>query len=104
MMNRLCAAPAILLAGWYLIAPPMYDSYTGKHQFISVQAYPELPLASWDKFGLYPTRKKCEAQKRYNFADEVKAGPGKSARDKALWNSSRLAICVRADDPRLKRH
>ena len=102
-MKSFCAV-AMLLAGWYLIAPPMYQSYTSKHQLISVQAYPELPLASWDRFGVYPTRKKCEAQKRDNFGDEVKDGPGKSAQDKALWNSSRLAICVRSDDSRLKPH
>ncbi len=100
-MKALCAAAA-LLAGWYLLAPPMYESYTAKRQLISVRAYPELPLTAWDKFGAYPTRARCEAQRHYNFDEAVRAGPGADDRQQALFESSSQALCVRADDPRLK--
>jgi transposase len=93
---------AILLAGWYLIAPPMYESYNSKHKLLSTRAYVKAPLPAWTKFGVYPTRERCEAQKHHDFDDSVKAGPGTSARDRALWESSRHAICVQSDDPRLK--
>ena len=93
---------AILLAGWYLIAPPMYESYNSKHKLLSTRAYVNAPLPAWTKFGTYPTREKCEAQKHIDFGDSVKAGPGTSARDHALWESSRNAICVRSDDSRLE--
>ncbi len=101
-MKRSCAAAAMVLVGWYLIAPPMYEAYTSKREFISVRAYPELPLTGWDKFGVYPTQKRCEAQRHYNFDEAVKAGPGTDDSQRALWESSSQALCVRADDPRLK--
>jgi len=100
-MRRSCAA--ILLAGWYLIAPPMYESYNSKHKLLSTRAYANAPLAAWTNFGTYPTREKCETQKHNDFDDAVKAGPGNSARDKALWESSRNAMCVSATDPRLNK-
>ncbi|HVB78670.1 MAG TPA: hypothetical protein VNE82_01835 [Candidatus Binataceae bacterium] len=100
-MRRCCVA--IILVGWYLIAPPMYENYNSKHKLLSTRAYVNAPLPAWTKFGTYPTREKCEAQKHNNFDDAVKAGPGNTARDKALWESSKNAMCVRADDPRLKK-
>ena len=99
-MRRSCAA--ILFAGWYLIAPPMYESYNSKHKLLSVRAYVSAPLPAWTKFGSYDTREKCEAQRHNDFDDSVKAGPGRDARDKALWESSKNAMCVSAADPRLK--
>lgn len=99
-MRRSCAA--ILLAGWYLIAPPMYESYNSKHKLLSVRAYADAPLPAWSRSGPYATREKCEAQKHDDFDDSVKAGPGKNERDKALWDSSRNAMCISAADPRLK--
>ncbi|MGH7913552.1 MAG: hypothetical protein ACREPW_02725 [Candidatus Binataceae bacterium] len=93
---------AILFAGWYLIAPPMYQSYNSKHKLLSVRAYVNAPLPAWTNFGSYKTREKCEAQRHNNFDDSVKAGPGKDAQHKALWESSRNAMCVSTDDPRMK--
>jgi hypothetical protein len=93
---------AILLAGWYLIAPPMYESYNSKHKLLSTRAYVSAPLPAWTKFGIYPTRERCKAQRHNDFDDSVKAGPRSSARERALWESSRAAMCVRSDDPRLK--
>jgi hypothetical protein len=98
---RACHA-AIVLAGWCLIAPPMYENYNSKHKLLSTRAYVSAPLPAWTNFGTYPTREKCEAQRHNDFGDAVKAGPGSSARDRALWESSRAAMCVSADDPRLK--
>lgn len=100
-MRARCAVAA-LLAGWYLLAPPMYESYTAKRELISVRAYPELPLTAWDRFGAYPTRARCEAQRHYDFDEAVKAGPGADEQQRALFESSSRALCVRADDPRLK--
>ena len=97
-----CPYAAFLLAGWYLIAPPMYESYNSEHKLLSVRAYATAPLAAWTKFGVYETREKCEAQRHNDFDDSVEAGPGKDDRDKALWESSRNAMCVAADNPRLK--
>jgi hypothetical protein len=93
---------AILLAGWYLIAPPMYENYNSKHKLLSTRAYANAPLAAWTNFGTYPTREKCEAQRHNDFDDAIKAGPGSTERDRALWESSRAAMCVSADDPRMK--
>jgi hypothetical protein len=101
-MRRACAA-ILLVVGWCLIAPPMYENYNSKHQLLSTRAYVNAPLPAWTKFGTYPTRAKCEAQKHNNFDDAVKAGPGTDAQGQALWESSKNAMCVRADDPRLKR-
>jgi len=92
----------MFVAGWYLLAPPMYESYTARRQLISVRAYPELPLSAWDRFGLYPTRERCERQRHVDFDDTLKAGPGTDTRQQALWESSGHALCVRADDPRLR--
>ncbi|MGZ6253961.1 MAG: hypothetical protein ACXWM1_12945 [Candidatus Binataceae bacterium] len=100
-MEHSCAA--ILLAGWYLIAPPMYENYNSKHKLLSTRAYVNAPLAAWTNFGSYETREKCEAQRHNDFDDAVKAGPGNNARDKALWESSRNAMCVSATDPRMKK-
>jgi hypothetical protein len=93
---------AIVLVGWYLIAPPMYENYNSKHKLLSTRAYVNAPLPAWTRFGIYATREKCEAQKHNDFDDAVKAGPGKDAREQALWESSKKAMCVAADDPRLK--
>jgi hypothetical protein len=98
---RRCHA-AILLAGWYLIAPPMYESYNSKHKLLSTHAYISAPLPAWTNFGSYETHEKCEAQRHNDFDDAVKAGPGTDARSKALWESSRNAMCVSATDPRIK--
>ena len=80
----------------------MYENYNSKHKLLSTRAYANAPLPAWTKFGMYATREKCEAQRHNDFDDAIKAGPGKSARDQALWESSKNAMCVRADDPRLK--
>jgi hypothetical protein len=92
----------MILAGWYLIAPPMYESYNSRHELLSVRAYVGAPLPAWTKFGSYKTREKCEAQKHNDFDDSVKAGPGRDAQDRALWESSKNAMCVSAADPRMK--
>jgi hypothetical protein len=99
-MKRACAV--VLLAGWYLVAPPMYESYNSKHKLLSTHAYVNAPLPAWTNFGTYATREKCEAQKHNDFDDAVRAGPGKDARDQALWESSKNAMCVSAADPRMK--
>lgn len=100
-MRRACFAAVI--AVWYLLAPPMYESYSQNHKLISVRAYSRTPLTAWTKFGSYKTLAKCEAQKHINFDDSIKAGPGKDQWSKALWQSSKAAICVSSDDPRLKK-
>jgi len=91
-----------LLVGWYLLAPPMWQSYNSKHKLLSTRSYAVAPLPSWDRFGMYATREKCEAQRHNDFDDAIKAGPGEDADTRALWESSRQAMCVRADDPRLR--
>jgi hypothetical protein len=48
------------------------------------------------------SREKCEAQRHNDFDDAAKAAPGNDARERALWESSRNAMCVSAADPRLK--
>ena len=96
------AGAAILLVGWFLIAPPMYESYNAKHKLLSVRAYVNAPLPAWTRFGFFATKEKCEAQRHNDFDDAIKAGPGKDERDRALWESSRNAMCVSAADPRLK--
>jgi hypothetical protein len=100
-MRRACAV--ILLAGWYLLAPPMYESYNSKHKLLSTHAYANAPLPAWTNFGTYATREKCEAQRHNNFDDAIKSGPGSDARDQALWESSRNAMCISTSDPRTKR-
>jgi hypothetical protein len=99
-MRRSCAA--ILFAGWYLIAPPMYENYNSKHKLLSTRAYMNAPLPAWTRFGFFATREKCEAQRHNDFDDAVKAGPGHDAQERALWESSKNAMCVSAAAPRLK--
>ena len=49
-MKHSCAA--ILLAGWYLIAPPMYENYNSKHKLLSTRAYVNAPLHGVDQLRL----------------------------------------------------
>src|SRR5262249_31587509 len=96
------ACVAILLAGWYLIAPPMYENYNSKHKLLSTRAYANSPRPAWTRLGFFESRQKCEAQRHNDFDDAVKAGPGNDAQHRALWESSKNAMCVSAADPRLK--
>ena len=60
-IKRSCAA--VLLAGWYLVAPPMYESYNSKHKLLSTRAYVNAPLPAWTNFRHLPDTGKVRSAK-----------------------------------------
>lgn len=98
-------AAALALVGWFLMVPPHVDEKG--HLDTGV------PLARWEQMGNYNSADECNAdreslmkrdQREYNLS--LKSNPPQStllkdAAHKAALNSS-AALCIGADDPRLK--
>ena len=102
---NICRAAAFALAGWYLMVPP----------HVSDNGHPDtsVPLAQWEQMGNYNSIDECSDdresfikrdQKEYNLS--LKSNPSQStllkdAAHKTALKSS-AALCIAADDPRLK--
>lgn len=104
---KLRHATALVLAGWYLLIPPVY-SPQGDHP----RAFNDLgaPLNRWDIWTSFESETACnqakervraEAPARLGFAREhPEQDPNGNI--KAVAQAAQLAQCVAADDPRLR--
>jgi hypothetical protein len=102
---KACHATAFALMGWLLIVPPL----------VGEDGHPDkgLPLTKWEQMGNYNSVEECQADRAaFIKRDETEyklslkshstqpTSLPDSARQSALKSSS--AVCVSADDPRLK--
>lgn len=101
-MNRY-HAPAILLAGWYLIVPPaMLPRFIGERE-----PDPKAALSQWEQLGQFKDAVECERErtnlendlrdpKTLDTESQVRGWYGDYARKRLSYSK-----CVEADDPRL---
>jgi hypothetical protein len=96
-----CHAAALALVGWYLMAPPTYSGPNGS--FVTKTA---VPLRLWHNIGSYDQVADCEAERRAFLGLKKTESASTFAQEplqvKLSIVGSWSAICVAADDPRLK--
>jgi hypothetical protein len=99
-------AAALALAGWYLMLPRAKPStLTGKTEVDSTS-----PLANWSIGQSFDSASACERMRDYagkqGAAREAKVPVCSSSKGRILVETSAVqaenAVCVAADDPRLK--
>jgi hypothetical protein len=101
-----CRVAALALVGWYLLVPPQVGD-NGHHD-------KAVPLAQWEQMGSYNSAEDCNDdresfmkrdQKEYSLS--VGSNPPQSASVKEAAHKvalkSSAALCINADDPRLKK-
>jgi hypothetical protein len=76
-------AAALILAGWYLIVPPMHQSGFWSRHFGMQFADTNAPLNRWSIIGTFDTVRECQAAIAKRTAKQ------------------REARCIASDDPRL---
>jgi hypothetical protein len=104
-MSLCHAAATLALVSWYLMVPP----------HVGDNGHPDtgVPLVQWEQMGNYNSADECNAdresfmkrdQKEYNLS--LKSNPSQSTllKDEAhkVALKSSAALCIGADDPRLK--
>jgi hypothetical protein len=94
-------ALTLALAAWYLMAPPTYPGANGS--FVTKTA---APLRLWQNIGSYDHVAECEDERRAFLDLKKTESPSALAKEdsqvKLSIISSWSAVCVDADDPRLK--
>jgi hypothetical protein len=94
-------AAALALVGWYLMAPPTYPGPNGS--FVTKTA---VPLRLWQNIGSYDQVADCEDERRafldLKRTESASTFAKESSQVKLSIVSSWSAICIAADDPRLK--
>jgi hypothetical protein len=86
---------ALLIIGWYLVAPPTVLSlgHPDKHVYVASKS----PLNTWRRVeDTFPSEADCQAEKKAWV--DASCGPN-SLLDCRIYSA---AQCVRANDPRLK--
>jgi hypothetical protein len=92
--KKLRHAAALVLAGWYLMAPPLHmPAYR-----VDLSA----PISAWDIIGSFNTASDCmeiltKLKKQYPSALHSK-------KEKALHRRTDNSRCIATDDPRLKKN
>jgi len=97
---------ALALTGWYLMVPPPEPSHS------TLDARTKEPLSQWVRVGTYDTATECEAEREQVRLEATQAA-GKyglnqlekpTTRDELIASEASAALCVAADDPRLKQN
>jgi hypothetical protein len=91
----------LALVGWYLMVPPITESYGHVH----VQG--GVSISQWELKGSYDSAAECRQAllkfQRENHHAEVNTGvPHKAEIDAAFAEQPEWAQCIASDDPRLK--
>jgi len=94
---KVCHSIALVLAGWYLMAPPVTRKPNGIYEAVL-----DGPFRQWKKQGPYETMNDCaQAKEALSRAAELKAKEN-DTESIASQLSAYSAQCVGTDDPRLK--
>jgi len=101
-------AATVMLAGWYLMSPPIASD---SHGHATGKVLNGLPLSSWEQLLSFDTAKACEDYQweqvtmmaNTTTAAKKRAQTQQQLRNlDAAWGQIDLAKCVASDDPRLK--
>jgi hypothetical protein len=102
-MTRVRHAAALVLVGWYLLAPPVYKPKDSAESPFKPFTDLAAPLSAWTNYGGFDSASDCTSERaqRVARAERDAAIPSKTNAAVAIIESWQHMECVSTDDPRL---